>query len=194
MRKWRATSMLNVRCHAFLLQLAHRSLYYVLKFRVILQKNLSTVETWGYRFAAECMAEVAARTLTTEIPSYATIMELDRKVREFPIPEFPAHAASSAAAPVPTIATEELSTSESMGRFIVAHAREVRKSCSFNAPNERSRFVVSHTSLAPYTSKLLCTGYHRKPCQSTEESICAVVPCHLSGLFDYTADNRSTVY
>ncbi|KAI9571978.1 fungal-specific transcription factor domain-containing protein [Boletus coccyginus] len=82
-------------------------------------------ETWGYRFAAECMAEVAARTLTTEIPSYATIMELDRKVREFPIPEFPAYAAPSAAAPVPTIATEELSTSESMGRFIVAHAREV---------------------------------------------------------------------
>lgn len=33
------------------------------------------------------MAEVAARTLTAEAPSYATIMELDRKVREFSLPE-----------------------------------------------------------------------------------------------------------
>jgi hypothetical protein len=29
---------------------------------------------------------VTARTLTAEAPSYATIMELDRKVREFPLP------------------------------------------------------------------------------------------------------------
>lgn len=33
------------------------------------------------------MADVTARTLTAEAPSYATIMELDRKVREFPLPE-----------------------------------------------------------------------------------------------------------
>ncbi|KAJ7722887.1 fungal-specific transcription factor domain-containing protein [Mycena maculata] len=43
-------------------------------------------EAWGFRFAAECVAEVTARTLTAEAPSYATIMELDRKVREFPLP------------------------------------------------------------------------------------------------------------
>ena len=47
--------------------------------------NLSAVETWNYRFATECVAEVAARTLTAEIPSYATNMELDCKVREFPL-------------------------------------------------------------------------------------------------------------
>ncbi|KAG2012284.1 nuclear protein [Coprinopsis cinerea AmutBmut pab1-1] len=44
-------------------------------------------ESWQFRFAAEVVAEVAARTLTAEAPSYATIMELDRKVREYPIPE-----------------------------------------------------------------------------------------------------------
>lgn len=33
------------------------------------------------------MADVTARTLTAEAPSYATIMELDKKVREFPLPE-----------------------------------------------------------------------------------------------------------
>ena len=108
-----------------------------------LSLNLSTVETWNYRFAAECVAEVAARTLTTEIPSYATIMELDRKVREFPIPEYAAHAASSVAGPVPTIATENLSVSESMGRFTMGNAREVRKSRSFSATDKRSHVVVS---------------------------------------------------
>ncbi|KAJ7444602.1 fungal-specific transcription factor domain-containing protein [Mycena galericulata] len=43
-------------------------------------------EVWQFRFAAECVAEVTARTLTAEAPSYPTIMELDRKVREFPLP------------------------------------------------------------------------------------------------------------
>lgn len=45
------------------------------------------VEVWQCRFAAECVADVTARTLTAEAPSYATIMDLDRKVREFPMPE-----------------------------------------------------------------------------------------------------------
>ncbi|ESK94884.1 hypothetical protein Moror_14051 [Moniliophthora roreri MCA 2997] len=44
-------------------------------------------EIWQFRFAAECVAEVSARTLTAEAPTYATIMELDRKVRDFPVPE-----------------------------------------------------------------------------------------------------------
>ncbi|KAK0446109.1 fungal-specific transcription factor domain-containing protein [Armillaria borealis] len=43
-------------------------------------------EIWQFRFASECVAEVTARTLTAEAPSYNTIMELDRKVREFPLP------------------------------------------------------------------------------------------------------------
>lgn len=48
------------------------------------------VESWGFRFAAECVAEVASRTLTAEAPSYATIMELDKKVRDFSLPPLPA--------------------------------------------------------------------------------------------------------
>ncbi|TEB24873.1 hypothetical protein FA13DRAFT_1756766 [Coprinellus micaceus] len=50
-------------------------------------QSLNTDELWSFRFAAEVVAEVTARTLTAEGPSYATIMELDRKVREFPLPE-----------------------------------------------------------------------------------------------------------
>lgn len=50
-------------------------------------EDAPAVEAWQCRFAAECVADVTARTLTAEAPSYATIMELDRKVREFPMPE-----------------------------------------------------------------------------------------------------------
>ncbi|KAF9266909.1 hypothetical protein L218DRAFT_956006 [Marasmius fiardii PR-910] len=42
---------------------------------------------WQFRFAAECVAEISARTLTAETPTYATIMDLDKKVREFPLPD-----------------------------------------------------------------------------------------------------------
>ncbi|KAF8159144.1 fungal-specific transcription factor domain-containing protein [Crassisporium funariophilum] len=51
------------------------------------EDKLKEVGIWQCRFAAECVAEVTSRTLTAEAPSYATIMELDRKVREFPLPE-----------------------------------------------------------------------------------------------------------
>jgi hypothetical protein len=50
-------------------------------------RSFFTVEIWQCRFAAECVAEVPSRVLTAEAPSYASIMELDRKVREFPLPE-----------------------------------------------------------------------------------------------------------
>ncbi|KAF8827844.1 hypothetical protein HHX47_DHR4000927 [Lentinula edodes] len=44
-------------------------------------------EIWQFRFASECLAEVVSRTLLAEAPTYTTIMELDRMVREFPLPE-----------------------------------------------------------------------------------------------------------
>ncbi|KAJ2927802.1 hypothetical protein H1R20_g9292, partial [Candolleomyces eurysporus] len=51
------------------------------------KKMDSEYELWSFKFAAEVVAEVTARTLTAEAPTYTTIMELDRKVREFPLPE-----------------------------------------------------------------------------------------------------------
>ena len=112
--------------------------------------NLSAVETWNHRFAVECVAEVAARTLSAAIPSYATIMELDRKVREFPIPEFSAHVASSVAGPVPAIATKGLSTSESMSRFTLAYAREIRESRFFSVPVTQSHIMYRYQSCFIY--------------------------------------------
>jgi len=50
-------------------------------------RSHTSVEIWQFRFAAECVADVTARTLTALAPSYTTIMELDRKIRQFPLPE-----------------------------------------------------------------------------------------------------------
>jgi hypothetical protein len=71
----------------------------------------------------ECVADVAARTLTAETPSYATIMELDRKVREFPIPE-DASAVATSAMP---LNDAQLSPSVAMTRCVLSHTREVSK-------------------------------------------------------------------
>ena len=49
--------------------------------------SYASFQSWQCRFAAECVAEVTAKTLTTEPPSYSVIMDLDRRVREFPFPE-----------------------------------------------------------------------------------------------------------
>jgi hypothetical protein len=73
------------------------------------------VGSWIYRFSAECVADVVSRTLTSEAPSYTTIMELDRKVREFP----PIDSADS------TTSTNDSSDfALSMQRLSASHARE----------------------------------------------------------------------
>jgi hypothetical protein len=41
---------------------------------------------WKYRFCKNILAEILEATLTAEPPSYQTILDLDRKVREFRLP------------------------------------------------------------------------------------------------------------
>ena len=68
------------------------------------------------------MAEVASKTLTAEAPSYETIMELDRKVREFPIPPDAAAMLEDLETPPDS---EPPPLQESMIRFVLSHSREV---------------------------------------------------------------------
>lgn len=86
--------------------------------------------TWNIRFAVECVAEVAARALTAETPSYTTIMELDRKVREFPLWE---DAVKTAASEAPK-SIEGMSPSEAITLCVMSHAREVGRYSSPFAP------------------------------------------------------------
>jgi hypothetical protein len=43
---------------------------------------MKQVTRWKFEFAKEIFALVAERTLAAEAPSYQTILELDRKLRE----------------------------------------------------------------------------------------------------------------
>ncbi|KAI5980804.1 fungal-specific transcription factor domain-containing protein [Pisolithus albus] len=82
--------------------------------------------TWVFRFASDCVADVAARTLTSEPPSYSTIRELDRKVCNFPVPEAAKEFATAACGPVPPKpADKDIDLTESMGRLVMSNAREV---------------------------------------------------------------------
>ncbi|KAH8115272.1 hypothetical protein DFH11DRAFT_1588312 [Phellopilus nigrolimitatus] len=69
--------------------------------------------SWGFRFARDCVGPVAAKTLTASVPSYATILELDAKIRDFSIPEIPKD-----------IPYDRTKPSEVMTRCVLAHSRE----------------------------------------------------------------------
>ncbi|KAI6044218.1 fungal-specific transcription factor domain-containing protein [Pisolithus marmoratus] len=45
-----------------------------------------TVHTWKYRFTSECMSVVHDQAFGAKTPSYATVLNLDRKLRGFPVP------------------------------------------------------------------------------------------------------------
>lgn len=57
---------------------------------------------------------MAEKTLTAAIPSYATILDLDAKVREFPIPEFPKD-----------LPMDPRKPSDVMARYALSHSREI---------------------------------------------------------------------
>ncbi|KAG6907208.1 hypothetical protein DXG01_009897 [Tephrocybe rancida] len=80
------------------------------------------VSIWQCRFAAECVADVTSRTLTAEAPTYATIMELDRKVREFPLPEGMSSSSGSGGAAKGGEGDEDMAIS--FQRCVLDHIRE----------------------------------------------------------------------
>lgn len=83
-------------------------------------------KSWPFRFASDCVAGVAARTLTSEPPSYSTILELDRKVCNFPVSEAAKEFATAACGVVPAKpADKDIGLAESMGRLVMSNAREV---------------------------------------------------------------------
>ncbi|KAI6112556.1 fungal-specific transcription factor domain-containing protein [Pisolithus sp. B1] len=82
--------------------------------------------SWAFRFASDCVADVAARTLTSDPPSYSTILELDRKVRNFPVTEAAEEfAAAACGAVLAKPVDKDVGFMESMGRLIMSNAREV---------------------------------------------------------------------
>lgn len=44
------------------------------------------VDTWKHHFSAECMSVVHDQAFGAKTPGYQTILQLDRKLRAFPVP------------------------------------------------------------------------------------------------------------
>ncbi|KAI0085743.1 fungal-specific transcription factor domain-containing protein [Irpex rosettiformis] len=80
---------------------------------------------WNCRFALQCVSEVAQRALAAEPPSYAVIMELDRKVREFPVP--PEVTAIAEGISTPSEDEEAVPLSTDMGRYVLSNCRELTR-------------------------------------------------------------------
>ncbi|KAF9819341.1 hypothetical protein IEO21_02229 [Rhodonia placenta] len=86
--------------------------------------DLSDFEIWFTHFAFQCVADVAMKTLAAEPPSYETIMELDKQVREFQISPG-AIALVEGLEPASTPDIEPTNIATSMQNFVAAHSREV---------------------------------------------------------------------
>ncbi|KAI0262363.1 fungal-specific transcription factor domain-containing protein [Gloeopeniophorella convolvens] len=82
---------------------------------------IASFGVWGFRFSFECVAEVAARTLTATAPRYSTVTELDRKVREFDISPQMLEAIRGG----PDVDPRNIPISASMTAFMLSHLREV---------------------------------------------------------------------
>ena len=79
------------------------------------------------------MADVAARTLIATPPRYSDILDLDRKVRDFAIPE----EALAKLRGEPGTDPRSVPLSASMTSFVLSHTREVsewRSYCSARRP------------------------------------------------------------
>ena len=92
----------------------------------------------------QCVAEVASKTLTAEAPSYELIMELDRKVREFPIPPDAAAMQEDLETPPDS---EPPPLQESMIRFVLAHSREVSEYCPASPCSVPGMLTGRHTKV-----------------------------------------------
>lgn len=116
-------------------------------------------------------------------------MELDRKVREFPIPPDAAAMQEELESPPDT---EPAPLQESMIRFVLAHSREVSEYLLPAVSLQPPGYSQSPSSplLAP---QLLCAGYHRLPTESAAERICTLVPGCLSVLGNHPEGHPGSV-
>ena len=73
-----------------------------------------------FQFSCDCVGEVAAKTLTAVVPPYSAILELDAKIRDFPIPVFPDNIPMDPSKPAIV-----------MARYAMSHCRETSGSKQF---------------------------------------------------------------
>ncbi|KZT00576.1 uncharacterized protein LAESUDRAFT_687970 [Laetiporus sulphureus 93-53] len=82
----------------------------------------SDFQSWFARFSYHCVAEVAIRTLSAIPPQYETILDLDRQIRDFPVPP-EATAIVEGLSPPPD--SDPIPMTASMQYFVISHSREI---------------------------------------------------------------------
>lgn len=87
---------------------------------------IDLVHAWKHRFTSECMSVVNDQAFGAKTPTYATILQLDRKMRAFPVP--PNLQVAGFGNSSPSEARQE-SVTLILQRHIVLALREMSKSC-----------------------------------------------------------------
>ena len=104
-----------------------------------------SVAAWKARWAKECLSSVVMGTLTAETPKYASILELDRRIRDLSLPKF-------AQGPPPKDAT----FSQAMTYFMPSYYLHTCKCPLSSFVLLVTAQVRSLPSVAVYPSVLLC--------------------------------------
>lgn len=131
--------------------------------RTTLAVNIHAVAFWKATWGKECVSAVVEVTLTSRAPKYSLILELDRKIRDMPLPNYALEKPPKGA-----------SLSATMKHFMPLNYRELSTilrsllSCS----------ALTHTSPSPALRAplLLRAGAQRPPKGPAAESVRAVIP------------------
>lgn len=93
--------------------------------------DILTVHAWKHRFASECMSVVHDQAFGAKTPTYATVLQLDRKLRAFPVPSNLQVAGFGNSSPPESHHQESVSLI--LQRHIVLAIREMSMSCPYIA-------------------------------------------------------------
>lgn len=85
----------------------------------------TTVNVWKHRFSSECMAVVHDQVFGARTPTYATILQLDRKLRAYQVPPALQIAGFGGTSTEPDIGSYPESTPLMLQRHIVLAVREM---------------------------------------------------------------------
>lgn len=128
-------------------------------------------------FARDIYNKVAAATLTAESPSYSTILDLDKKVREMSFPKsFNPYVSKDAGVEI------FHSSSLALRDFYASQNRTVSTS-PFKFYKERERVVDEFHSNALPTSKFFRASSSRSSVKSPPQSVRTIIPDRLPKCF-----------
>ena len=87
--------------------------------------DLYSVSAWKHRFSSECMAAVHDQVFGARTPTYATILQLDRKLRAYPVPPVLQIAGFGGTSSEPDVGSYPESIPLVLQRHIVLAIREI---------------------------------------------------------------------